>query len=401
MTGLRGQVAIIGVGETMYYRRGESPDAEFVLALRAILAACDDAGIDPRDVDGFAAYADDRNQPPRLAAALGTRELRFSNMHWTWGGGGAAAAVGNAAAAILAGFADCVVVFRALAQGEFGRFGTLGDAPRTGPRLRSRTLSGEYATSAPYGALTPAQMFGPRATRFLATSGVDASTMRAVAMASYHHAQNNPRAVMYGRPLTEDAYESARWIAEPFRLYDCCLENDGAAAMVLVRAKRAADTPNPAVYLLGAAQGGSHRSGAGPYYDPDFTTAGFTSIAPRLFEQAQVKPSEVDVAQCYENFTLGVVLALIEHGLCTIEEANEFFTFENLTAPNGRLPLNTSGGNLAECYMHGLGLQIEAVRQLRGQSPNPVHDANVALATAGPFVPVTSSCIYGTAEVLS
>ena len=121
---LRGKVAIVGIGETPYYKHGKSPDPEFKLALKAILAAAADAGIDPRQIDGFASYSNDRNDPSRLAAALGLPELRFSNMQWGGGGGGGSAAVGNAAAAIAAGYADCVVVFRALAQGQFQRFGS-------------------------------------------------------------------------------------------------------------------------------------------------------------------------------------------------------------------------------------------------------------------------------------
>src|SRR6201987_3156024 len=111
---LRGPVAVIGIGETDYFRHGASPDAEFKLALKAILAACDDAGLDPRDVDGFASYSDDRNDASRLAAALGTRRLRAATMQWGGGGGGCCAAVANAAASIVAGLADCVVVFRSL-----------------------------------------------------------------------------------------------------------------------------------------------------------------------------------------------------------------------------------------------------------------------------------------------
>ena len=120
---IRGRVAVAGVGETTYYRHGQAPEPEVTLALKAILAACADAGIDPRQVDGFASYSNDRNDPSRLAAALGLPELRFSNMQWGGGGGGGSAAVGNAAAAVAAGYADCVVVFRALAQGQFQRFG--------------------------------------------------------------------------------------------------------------------------------------------------------------------------------------------------------------------------------------------------------------------------------------
>ena len=100
----------------------------------------------------------------------------------------------------------------------------------------------------------------------------------------------------------------------------------------------------------------------------------------------------------YENFTVGVVMSLIEHGLCTYENADEILTFDNLRADGGKLPLNTSGGNLAECYMHGLGLQIEAVRQVRGESCNQVPDVKVALANAGPMVAVASTALYGTEE---
>ena len=129
---LRGKVAIAGVGETTYYRHGKSPVSEFKLALQAILAACEDAGIDPRRIDGFASYSNDRNDPSRLAAALGLPALRFSNMNWGGGGGGGSAAMGNAAAAVACGMANCVVVFRALAQGQFQRFGA---APPGGTRL--------------------------------------------------------------------------------------------------------------------------------------------------------------------------------------------------------------------------------------------------------------------------
>ena len=89
---LRGKVAVVGVGETTYYKHGQSGDPEFVLVLKAILAACEDAGISPKEIDGFCSYSNDRNDPPRLANALGIPELRYSNMQWTSGGGGAAAA---------------------------------------------------------------------------------------------------------------------------------------------------------------------------------------------------------------------------------------------------------------------------------------------------------------------
>ncbi|HEX5816218.1 MAG TPA: acetyl-CoA acetyltransferase [Methylomirabilota bacterium] len=388
---IRGRVAVVGIGETDYYKHGQAPESEVALALRAILRACEDAGLDPRTIDGFASYSNDRNDPSRLAAALGLPELRFSNMQWGGGGGGGSAAVGNAAAAIAAGYADCVVVFRALAQGQFQRFGAAPPAA---------TVSGEAALTFPYGLISPAQRFAMRVMRFMHEHGIRADAQRAIALASYHHAQSNPRAVMRGRPLTPEAYDASRWIVEPFRLFDCCLENDGAAALILVTAERARDLRRPPAYLLGVAQGSEYRSAARGHNAPTYASASFTTVAPRLYAMAGLAPKDIDVVQSYENFTGGVLMSLIEHDFFAADEANQFLIPDNLIAPAGRLPLNTSGGNLAECYMHGLELQLEAVRQLRGESPNQVPGARAAMVISGPMVTPVSSMILGSEAAL-
>lgn len=390
--GIKGQVAVVGIGETKYYKHGKSPDPEFSLALQAILKASDDAGINPKQIDGFASYSNDRNDPSRIAAALGIPDLRFSNMQWGGGGGGVAAAVANGAAAVVAGYADCVVVFRALAQGQFGRFGAAMPDPQ---------VSGDNAYLAPYGVMSPAQKYGMRATRFMYDHKINHSVLRSIAMASYQHAQSNPRAIMWGKPLDRGMYDSSRWIVEPInRLYDCCQENDGAAALILVSAERAKDLRQKPAYLLGAAQGSDHRCGSSVMNASNFGSSSFGTVAPRLYEAAGVSVDEIDVVQSYENFTTGVMMAVVEHGFCAPEGANEFFTLENLTAPIGKMPLNTSGGNLAECYMHGLGLQLEAVRQIRGQSCNQVPNVNLAMNIAGPMVTPVSSLIMGSEETL-
>ena len=388
---LRGRAAIIGIGETPYYKRGEAPEPEFKLALSAIVAACEDAGISPKRLDGFASYSNDRSDPSRLAAALGIDELRFANMQWGGGGGGGSAAIANAAAAIASGMAECVVVFRALAQGQFGRFGQ-------GPRRN--LIAGEMAHAVPYGLMSPAQMFAMKVKRFMHEHGVEQAALRSIALACYHHAQNNPRAVMNGRPLTEEKYDASRWIVEPFHLFDCCLENDGAAAMVLVSAERAAEAEHAPCYLLGAAAGSHHRAGAPVHNAPDYATSAFKTVAPRLYAMAGVGPGDVDVLQSYENFTGGVLMSIVEHGFCEADGCNEFFVKENLIAPGGTLPLNTSGGNLAECYMHGLGLNIEAVRQVRGVSTSQVSGVEVSMVVSGPMVTPVSSCIFGSGATL-
>ncbi len=381
---IKGRAAIVGIGETRYYKRAQSPHPELRLCLEAIMAAADDAGLSVDDLDGFASYSNDRNDPSLIASALGIPELRFSNMVWGGGGGGGSAAVGNAAAAVAAGYADHVVVFRALAQGQFGRF---GQAPPL------RTVSGPMAYTMPYGLMSPAQMFAMRVQRFMHEHGVGQPALRAVALASYHHAQSNPRAIMNGRPLTPEAYDASRWIVEPFHLYDCCMENDGAAAVIVTSAERAADLRQPPAHVWAAAQGSAEGQALAAHNAPDYATSNFKTLAPRLYATAGVGPADIDVVQSYENFTGGVVMALVEHGFCAPEQVNDFFTPENLSAPGGRLPLNTSGGNLAECYMHGLELIIEAVRQVRGTSTSQVTDVELSLVISGPMVSPVSNLL--------
>jgi len=388
---LRGRTAVVGVAETEYYKWGKSPDPEFKLAIEAVLKACADAGIDPRDIDGFSSYSNDRSEASRLSAALGCKQLSFASMQWGGGGGGGSGALANGAAAIATGQAECVVVFRALAQGQFGRFGQ-------GPRIR--TVSGHPAHTVPYGLMSAAQMFAMKVTRFMHDYDVHQEALRAISLASYAHAQHNPRAVMYDRPLDEAKYDSSRWITEPFHLFDCCQENDGAAAMILVSAERAKDFPHKPCYVMAAVSGSQHRAGAPVHNTPEYASSGFTTVAPRLYAMAGMKPSDVDVLQSYENFTGGVLMSIVEHGFCAPEECNEFFTIENLLAPSGKLPLNTSGGNLAECYMHGLGLNIEAVRQIWGESTCQIPSADVAMVGSGPMVTPVSSCIFGSEATL-
>ena len=389
---LRGKTAIVGIGETTYYKHGQSPDSEFKLALQAVVNACKDAGINPKEVDGFASYGNDRSEAGRLAAALGINELRFSNMFWGGGGGGVCGAVGNAAAAVATGMADCVVAFRSLAQGQYQRYGRSGGAP---------LAAGDDAFLFPYGVMSPAQRFAMKVTRFMHDHGIKQEALRAISLACYHHAQNNPNAVMRGRPLTEEKYDSSRWIIEPFfHLYDCCQENDGAAAVIVVSAERAKELKNKPAYIMASAQGCDTRSAAPVHNMPNYPSSHFGQLAPRMYKMAKMAPSDMEIVQCYENFTGGVLMSLVEHGLVKPEQANEFLVKDNLIAPNGGMPLNTSGGNLAECYMHGLELVHESVRQIRGVAINQSQKHDTAIIMGGPMVTPVSSLILGSEATL-
>lgn len=388
---LRARSVVAGIGCSPFYKHGKSPDSEFKLALLAILDACRDAGIDAHDIDGFTSFGNDRNDPVRLANALGIRELRFSCMQWRGGGGGVAAAVANGAAAIATGQADCIVVHRALAQGAFRRFGLGTD---------SETVTGEDALEVPYGLLNYAHKAALRCRRFMHEHNVAQSALRAIALASYTHAQANPHALMRGRPLDQAAYDDSRWIVEPFHLFDCCMENDAAAAIVLVPADRARDLPHRPAYVLAAAGGAGTRAASAGFNAPDYAGAGQRCVAPRVYAAAGLRPQDVDVVQAYENFTGGVLMSLAEHGFFAADEANEFLVLDNLLAPDGKLPLNTSGGNLAECYVHGMSQVVEAVRQIRRSSTSPARRADISMMIGGPMVAPTSSLILGSADTV-
>lgn len=386
-----GDAAVVGVGESEYYKHGGSPRSEFRLCLDAALAAARDAGIDPHDIDGLATYANDRTPPARLAAVLGLREWKWCGVEGGGGGGGGGGAVQQAALAVASGVAKCVLVYHAVAQGQ-GR--------RRGTAIPRRPGDSFWV---PYGLRTASHLYALRVQRFFHETGISPTTQRAVAMASYHHAQKNPRAVMNGRPLTVEQYEESRWIAEPFRLYDCCLESDGAAAVIVMRGEAAEEGQQPPVYILSAVHGSGYRSGGiieGVLDAQRFATADFASLADRAFSGAGVTPADVDAAQIYENFTGGVVMSIVELGFCTPDEASDFIVESNLIAQGGRLPLNTSGGNLAEAYVHGMEMHPEAVRQLRGTSHNQVDGAKVVLTASAPMVAPTGVVLYGSKEAL-
>lgn len=385
---MHGQAVVAGVGESVYYKRGEAPVSEFQLACIAIRNAIEDAGLSPKDVDGFVTYMDDRNEPVRLSAALGTGPLNFTGRTFGGGGNGSGAAVAIADAAVSAGYAECVVVFRALAQGQFGRYG------QSGRPTRSR---GRGAFTAPFGMMTPAQISAMQTMRFMHDHGITQDSLAEVVLASYAHAQHNPRAIRYGKPLTRDEYHASRWIAEPFHLYDCCPENDGAAAIVVTTPTRARDLRQRPVAIVAAAHGLDERDGVGAFNEPGFPTAYYRHAAAMLWRRAGVRPADVPVAQFYENFTGPVLMAIAEMGFCAPGDLNDFVADGGIQW-GGRLPINTSGGNLGEGYIHGFGCVVEAVRQVRGQSTRQVGGADgvdLSLSVAGPGYAPGSVVLFG------
>ncbi|MCC6434199.1 MAG: acetyl-CoA acetyltransferase [Acidimicrobiales bacterium] len=382
---MRGAAVVVGVGESTYYKRGGATESEFQLACTAIRRAVADAGLTMADVDGFTSYMD-RNEPVRLSAALGVGDLNFTAQTFGGGGNGAAAAVTLADAAISAGYAETIVVFRALAQGQFHRYGQAG---------RPRRTRGAGAFTAPYGMLSAAQTCAMQTMRYMHEHGVTQDSLAEIVLTCFEHAQRNPRAIRYGTPLTREEYHASRWIAEPFHLYDCCPENDGAAAIVVTTAERARDCAKAPVSIVAGAHGLEHRGGVAAFSYPGFPTAYHRHVGEQLWARAGVGPQDVQVAQFYENFTGPVLMAIAEMGFCEPGELNDFVADGNIRWPNGRLPINTAGGNLGEGYIHGFGNVVEAVRQVRGESTCQVENVELSLSVSGPGYAPGSAVLFG------
>jgi len=230
---------------------------------------------------------------------------------------------------------------------------------------RLRVAVAQNDTAAQYlvnGMDGPAQMCAMRSQRMIEHDGVPRECLRDMAKAAYHHAKNNPRA--YGRAveLDDEAYEASRFISEPYHLFDCSRESDASAAVIVVSAERAKDLAKKPAYVLSAPIGSPRGWGAAEENMIDYTSGGFKTVAKRLWAQSGYGPKDVNVAQIYENMTGMGAAAIIDHGFCTPETAGDFIRFDNLITPTGKFPINTSGGNLAEGFIHGMGLVNEAVR---------------------------------------
>ncbi len=386
---MHGKAVVVGVGESEYYKRGGAPETEFQLACKAIRRAVEDAGLDLSEVDGLTTYMDQRNSPLRLAEALGLKELRWSMTPLAGGGNNSAAALMCADAAVSAGYARYVVAFRALAQGQFHRLGSGQGGGGDGAR--------GMAWGRPYGLMTPAQECAMHTKRWMHDHGVSQDALGSIALACYANAQRNPRAVRYGRPLTREDYHASRWIVEPFHLFDCCQENDGAAALVVTTPERARDLRSTPVSILAAAQGMGPDIGARSFQGKWFPGTFYENVGKMLWDRAGAKPTDVDAVQMYENFTGPVLMALCEMGFCEPEEVEAFVGDGRLEGPDAALPFNTSGGNLAEAYIHGLEMVSEAVRQVRGDSTCQAPKVELSLAAGGPGYAPGSAVLFGRA----
>lgn len=379
--------AIVGIGQTRFAKHlGVS---EAAVAAEAIHAALDDAGLRPADVDGLCLYDIESNGVADVALLLGLERVRFFSTH-SHGGGSYCAVVTSAAAALRSGRAEVVVCFRARNRGRTSSFGTgFTQGGRPWEKIAPR-IAGFYQWQVPFGVAAPVHEMALIARAHMQEFGTTPDQFGAVAVAARAHAARNPNAIMR-EPMTLADHRASRMVADPLRLLDCCLESDGGAAIVLTTAARARDARHRPAWIHATAQclGPAH------HHPHDWFAFGaerrrwMETAAAGLWGRAGARPDDVDAVMLYDHFTPMVLIALEDWGFCAPGESGPLAAGGALQGPDGRLPVNTHGGQLSEAFIHGFNNLTEAVRQLRGTSTCQVPDAELV------FVAAASSDPYG------
>jgi len=384
----RDVAAIAGIGATEFSK--ESGRSELRLAVEAVGAALDDAGIAPAEVDGMVTFTMDTNPEIEIARNLGIGELSFfSRIHH--GGGAACATVQQAVLAVATGVAEVVVCYRAFNERSGHRFGVgVQDRPPV-----PNAENAHFAWYAPHGLLTPAAWVAMAAARYLHESGATSADFGRVAVADRLHAASNPKAWFFGKPITLADHQASRWIVEPLHLLDCCQESDGGQALVVTSLARARDAAQRPAVIRASAQGsGVDQQSMTSYYRPDMARLPEMGLVARqLWATSGLGPADIATAVLYDHFTPFVLTQLEEFGFCGRYEAKDFIA-DGAIELGGRLPVNTHGGQLGEAYIHGMNGIAEGVRQVRGTAVNQVPGVEHVLVTAGTGVP-TSGLILG------
>lgn len=371
---LKDQACIVGIGETEYCRKPGSGMTEEGIQLKASMAALNDAGLTGREIDGILAFPN-VGKSEAFAASLGSENLRFAaTIHM--GGASPVASLRMAAMAVTTGAANHVLI-----PGGWNGF--------SGARVRQTVTTDKNSIPGgpiawdyylPQGLTVPPQWYALMCRRHMHEYGTTHEQMGAVAVAMRKHAQLNPGALMHGKPMTIDDYMASPMLADPYRINDCCLETDGAAAFIVTTVERARDLGKKPIYIMGAAAGQPYPADE-IIGRADFHKTGLTIAAPEAFKMAGVTPADIDFANIYDCFTFEVIQQLEEAGFCKRGEGGAFVENGNIELGGG-LPVNTHGGLLSEAHVLGISHVVEAVKQLRGEAgERQIKDAELGVVT--------------------
>lgn len=375
MDKIRNKVAVVGVGTTEFGRLpGNDP---YDLGIKALKSALDDAGLKFSDIDGLIVSRIPDYQRFGELTGINPRVAMVTPGQGRMSG----ASIAMAASLIQSGQATTV----ALVYGNNGR-----SAGAAYGGANDTYGGGGVGPWFPYGMTSPGAAHAVLFQRHMHLYGTRSEQLAAISVAFRKHAALNPDAVMR-TPITIEDHQNSRFIAEPLHLFDYCLINDGGVALILTAADRARDWAKPPVYIRGFAQAAQLRNAALP--SQDFWYEPMQDIASRIYEMADVTREDLDALMIYDNFTPTVLFTLEGFGFCKPGESGDFVATGALEL-GGRYPSNTDGGHLSNSYMQGWALNVEAVRQLRGEAGDrQVKDARLIQYMAA--APVVSSIIYG------
>ncbi|HRO60569.1 MAG TPA: thiolase [Burkholderiaceae bacterium] len=385
---LRGKTAIVGVGHAGFGDAGGFTEMEILT--QAALAACADAGISLREIDGLATCSVTASMwAMPVAESLGIRP-RFVDSTML-GGSSFVEHLLPAMMALEAGVCNAVLV----CYGSTQRSGTANRAMIAAARKAMDPQPYEH----PYSPVTAAPSYALAAARHMHEFGTTREQLAEVAVAARKWAQLNPEAQMRD-PLTIEQVLASRMICDPLTVRDCCLVTDGAGAFVLTRADRAKSLARPPVYVLGNATALWHRQISSL---PQLTVTAASDSGKRAFEMAGITAKDADVVALYDAFTINTILFLEDLGFCPKGEGGRFVA-DGAIAPGGKLAVNTNGGGLSCVHpgMYGIFLVIEATRQLRGEcGERQVADPRIAVVNGnGGVLSSQSTAVLGTADTL-
>jgi len=388
LTTIKDECAIVGIGQTEISK--DSGRSELQLACECVKAAIDDAGLKPSDIDGMTGFTLDHTDEIEVARNVGIPELKlFSRM--PHGGGAPMSLVHQAVMAVASGMCKYVVGYRAMNGRTGARYSSgVGEGAETPDLI-------QWSWYMPYGFMTPACWVAMHMQRYLHDYNATDEGLAEVAVTQRTYACNHPMALFYGRPITFDDYYNAKWIVEPFRLYDCCLESDGGAAFVLTTTERAKDMPHIPAVVKGTAQGACFdQEVMTSFYRPEISfLPEVRLVADQIYAQSGLGPDDIDAAIIYDAFTAIVLFQLEAYKFCGRGEAWEWVRDGYPLRIDGRLPTNTNGGQLSEGYVHGINGLAEGVRLIRGVADNqPKKNVDHVLVTSGVSMP-TSAAILG------
>ena len=365
---IKGKACIVGAFE---HPTRKAPDKS-VAQLHAECAkgALEDAGISKDDVDGYFCAGDAPGLGGlNMADYMG---LKVSHIDTTdTGGSSYLIHVAHAAQAIALGKCNVALITLAGRPRSEGSSGTQ-------PRARGGNLP-ELPFEMPYRGVT-VNLYAMAAMRHMHEYGTTSEQLAWVKVAASHHAQHNPNAMLRDVVTVKDVLESPM-ISDPLHRLDCCVVSDGGGALIVARPEIAKSLKRPVVKIIGAGEAIKHSMGG----KIDLSYSGGAYSGPRAFEEAGVKPADIQYASIYDSFTITVVMQLEDLGFCKKGEGGKFVADGNLISGSGRLPFNTDGGGL--CNNHpanrgGMTKVIEAVRQLRGEAHPQVQVKNCAIALA-------------------